>query len=332
MKIEKRRWIGSAVGVLALTMASNAGAARLGPPSEYLVKAPHLVVIVEAREKLDDQRVVFERREVLLGEGIPEQMSVRVDEETFAVVTAGERYLLGYQILRQVARSRTLFEVDPEGPKAVQLPGMGDALLDDTPEMRRIILSAAAAEGAEEKATTRELLDLVLTQVVRPQAYSVRFVAAELLLRPELQEIVTAKDVEVLRQRLRTLAPDPFSRDLLLRAASTVAEREGSAWLAEECRHVLASYGTELDLGSPVPALLVTAAKALGKTGTAKDLKLLEKYFFSNNPGVAKASLKAMDALDSVATLKAVRKALEGDGLHTESRRALEVYVVRQGK
>ena len=154
-----------------------------------------------------------------------------------------------------------------------------------------------------------------------------RFVAAELLLRPELQEIVAPQDVEVLRKRLRTLAPDPLSRDLLLRAASTVAEREGGAWLAEECRHVLASYGTELDLGSPVPALLVTAAKALGKTGSAKDLKLLEGHFYSNNPGVAKAALTAMDGFDPAATAKAVKKALEKGGLHTESRRAMERYL-----
>ena len=81
------------------------------------------------------------------------------------------------------------------------------------------------------------------------------------------------------------------------------------------------------DLGSSVPALLVIAARALAKTGAAGDLELLEKHFVSNNSGVTKAALKAMDSLDSVATAQAVTRALEQGGLHTESRRALEAYL-----
>jgi len=323
MSIDKRRLAWSLAGALAW-VAPDIGAVRLGPPSEALVKEPHLVVAVEAREVLDGGRVAFERREVLLGEGVPERIEVRFEEEVPAVEPGG-RYVLGYQTLRRVADSRTLYEDDPEGPSVVRLPVLGDALLEDSPEIRRIVLSAAG----DEKATARELLDAVVRQLPRPQVVSLRFVAAELLFRPELQELAGPKEVQVIRERLPTLASDPFSRDLLLQAASTFALVEGGGWLAEESRSVLSSYGTELDLSSGVPSLLVTAAKALAKTGKAADVPLLERHLFSNNPGVAKASLKAMDALDRTAAVAAVKKALAKDGLHAESRRALEAYLSR---
>lgn len=329
MSIDKRRWICSLAGALAWMAAPDAGAVRLGPPSEALVKEPHLVVAVEAREVLGDGRVAFDRREVLLGEGIPERIEVRVEEETLTAVEPGGRYVLGYKTLRRVGRSRTLYEDDPEGPSAVRLPVLGDALFEDTPEIRRIVLSAAAKEGSEAKATAQELLDAVVRQLERPDAFSLRFVAAELLFRPELQELVGAKEARVVRERLRTLESDPFSRDLLLQAASTFSGVEDEGWLAEESRRVLSSYGTELDLSSAVPSLLVTAAKALAKTGTAADVPLLERHLFSNNPGVAKASLSAMDVLDRAVAVAAVKKALGKDGLHAESRRALEAYLLR---
>lgn len=319
MSIDKRLLAWSLAAAVA---ASDVGAVRLGPPSEALVKEPHLVAAVEALEVLDGGRVAFKRRAVLLGDGIPERIEVRFLEEVPAVAP-GERYVLGYQTLRRVAHSRTLYEVDPAGPSVVRLPVLGDALFEDTPEVRRIILSAAG----EEKATARELLDAVVRQLEHPQVFSLRFVATELLFRPQLQDLVGPREVRVIRERLGALESDPLSRDLLLQAASTFPRVEGGGWLAEESRRVLSSYATELDLSSGVPSLLVTAAKALAKTGTAADLPLLENHLFSNNPGVAKASLKAMDALDRAAAVVAAKKALGQDGLHAESRRALEAYL-----
>jgi hypothetical protein len=311
--------------VIGLLMATGVGAARLGPPSVYLSKEPHIVAVVEAHEKTEDGRVVFKRLEILMGDRqVEDRLVVRMADESVNEVKAGARYILGFTTLRPVARHRGLFEPDPNGPSAVRIPGLGDALLDNTSEIRRIILASA-----EEEPDLRKLLDAVLVQLARRSTNSLRFVTAELLLRPELQQRISPKDLAVVRKRLRSLAHDPFSRDLLLQAAGTLTERLGGGWLADECRNALGGYGTELDLSSPVPALLVTAARYLGANGAASDHLLLEKHLLSNNPGVTKAVLRAMDALDPKATEKAVRNALETNNLHPESRRALEVHLLK---
>ncbi|RMH21727.1 MAG: hypothetical protein D6696_05145 [Acidobacteria bacterium] len=313
----------ASVALTALA-ASRAGAApRLGPPSLYLQDEPHRVAVVEARGVVDDGRAAFVRRQLLLGdraeEEMPPELVVRMGPEALAAIEIGRTYVLGYTRLRPAARQRRVYEEDPLGPSVVALPGVGDALLDDTPAIRRLVTTPAEGD--------RRTLEAVLDQLARPGALSQRFAAAELLLRRELQELVTAADVKRLQAVLAAPELDPMAHDVLLRAAEPLAARFGGEWLAEDCRRVLKAHGTELDLHSFVPSLVLTAARILGKVGNRDDVPLLARHLLSNNPGVAKAALPSMAALDPVATGERVRELVARDDLLAETRRVLERYL-----
>ena len=83
----------------------------------------------------------------------------------------------------------------------------------------------------------------------------------------------------------------------------------------------------ELDLISPHVSLLRTALQVLKVRGSAPDVEIIRPLLYSNSPGVAKAALAALDALDPGAAVAEGRKAIAGSNLHPETRRVLDVYL-----
>lgn len=315
----------AALPLLALALrAPDADAApRLQPPSHYLQEGPNLVAVAEALTRVDDRHVAFRRIELLSGGAeeaeTPRELVLRMSPETIAEVEIGERYLLGYTRWRKAARTRGTYEEDPQGPSIVELPAIGDALLADTPAMRRLVTASARVD--------RRALDAVLAQLRHPATLSRRFAAGELYLRPELRQLVRQKDLEALGAILADETLDPMTHEILLRAGETLVERLGGEWLAVASRRVLERHGGELDLRSFVPSLVVTAARALGKTGDRGDVELLAKHLTSNNPGVAKAALAAMEGLDLASTRTRVAALVERSDLHVETRRVMEKFL-----
>jgi len=306
------------VGVLFAATAA-AEAARLQPPSVSLTGQENIVVVATAVERTEDQRILFKRRQTLHGESA-KKIQVRMDEQTLTEVELGRTYILGYTLLQRLPQ---FYAPDPQGARLVMVPAVGEALLEDTPELRWLL----RARGRPQEPEGRDVLEVILAQIQSPDVPSRHFVLAELVLRPDLLNSLKEQDLEILRTTLESDQLDPLSNDYLLRALRPLGGRQDTTWLADGCRTVLESNPAELDLASFAPALVKVAAEILGDWGQPEDIPLLSRHLYSNNPGVGKAALKAMVALDPVQTRAQAEKALELGDLQPDVRQAVQQFL-----
>ena len=118
----------------------------------------------------------------------------------------------------------------------------------------------------------------------------------ELHLRPDLQSVISSDNAK--RYAAVASAADVRLKNFLLEGAALFPEESRADWLTREWREAVQSYGTELDLNSFVPLLIKNALLNLREAGTASDSEMIAKHLYSNAPGVAKAALNALDAID----------------------------------
>jgi hypothetical protein len=138
---------------------------------------------------------------------------------------------------------------------------------------------------------------------------------------------MNTSQADVLKSILQAQAIDPQHRDLILRTASRLPQDLTSPWLGEEFRKIIIEHGTQYDLSSFVPGLVRTAARGLQQAGEKTDIELLSTLLYSNNPGVSKAALAAMDHLDPGAAVVKAEQAIGRGWIHNETRFALERYL-----
>jgi hypothetical protein len=322
----KVSWLFCAMLLLASVQAAIA-ASRLGPPIEALLADPEhtRIVVAEAVKKTENTRILFSVKQRLSGEA-PDEILLRTDAETFADVVAGRSYVVAWTRLIKNRRSLKGWEEDPDGPSTVQIMGLGStALFEDTAQIS--LLFSPAPDGEIEKQ-----LDALLVQMQRDDFRSRGLVIMELFLRSDLTEIMTTAQADMLRTVLQAQTLDPQQQDFILQTALRLPRDMTSPWLGEAFRKIIIQNGTQYDLSSFVPGLVRTAAEGLQQTGGRSDLELLGILFYSNNPGVAKAALAAMDHLGATATAVKVQEALGRDWLHTETRRALQRYLDQSGQ
>jgi hypothetical protein len=217
--------------------------------------------------------------------------------------------------------------LDPEGPKLLDVRGLGTpALFEATRELRFLFQTARA----EEPPADRAVLDALLALMARPDPRGRSLVILEFYLRPQLQALITESDEKIVRD---TIADDGLHTELksfLLEAALKFPRPEKATWLAAAYRDVIASSGAQYDLATHVPALVKTAVKGLRVVGERADAPRLTPLLLSNAPGVATAALETMDSLDPEGTRVAVHRVLEesiwDDSVNPEVRRVLESY------
>jgi len=328
MKSLMRKIIFLACGLLMFaTMQAAMAAKRLGPPIEELQSTPDRIriVVAEARNKPEPGKIGFFVSERLTGEA-PAEVVLRTDAATYADVALGESYIVAWTDLRRNRRVIGGWEEDPEGPSIVATTGLGSiALFEDTQEMRYLFTPDAIAdpEGPSKQ------VEALLHQMLRSDYRSRGLVIMELYLRPDLTERMTPEQAEVLMGILQKLALDPQHRDFLFRSALRLPGELTFPWLAEELRKVIIHHGAQYDLRSFVPGLIRTAARGLQQVGEPADIELLDILLYSNNPGVARAALAAMDQLDSEAAATRSDRAIGRDWIHSDTRLALNRYLNR---
>lgn len=313
-------------GLVLLAVSQAATAARpLSPPIEELMSSPELnrVVVATASEKAESPRIKFTVSERLVGDS-PDELVLRMDEETWADVKTGQVYVLGWTDQRKVRLLREGYELDPDGPTLVKIRGLETrALFVDSPEIRFLFssrnMSVADAESQE--------VDALLKQLKRDDPRSQDLVAGQFVLKRSLAEQMNQAQVESLRDILKQPGLDTQNRNFLLQTALRLPEDKQAPWLAEEFRKNIIQHGTQYDLSSYVPGLVKTSATGLGQVGKAGDADLLAILLYANNPGVAEAALKSMDQLDPEAALAGANLAIERGWIHTTTRRNLERYV-----
>jgi hypothetical protein len=307
------------------TVPAALAAKRLGPPIEDLQSTPKRIRIVyaEALKKPEPGKVAFAIRERLSGEA-PDDVVLRTDTATFDEVTVGASYVVAWSYLRRNRGVIGGYEEDPDGPSTVTVLGLGStALFEGTPEMR--LLFAPGMIGDPERAS--EQIDALLAQMQRDDYRSRGLVITELWLRKDLTGKMTPAQAEKLKAVLQTSALDPQHKDLLLQSAYRLPAALTSPWLAEELRKIIIMNGSQYDLRTFVPSLVLTAAEGLQQAGEPADIELLSTLLYSNNPGVSKAALAAMDHLDHEAAVAKAQQAMQRGWIHSETRYALTRYL-----
>ena len=186
-----------------LTCLGGAGmleAAKLLPPAEYLTKQENVLIVARAEAGAEAGKVLFRQLEILHGEA-PELFEVRLSEATGQQIVMGEDYFLGVTFLRKLLREKNTFEPDPMGPRAVAIPAVGEALLEDTPAVRVLV----TPRKPDDPLGDRQRLDAILAQVPSSHEPTRRFVLAELVLRPNLVGLLDDEDMAYPARRRRTL-------------------------------------------------------------------------------------------------------------------------------
>lgn len=313
-------------GFLMMAVIQPAHAAkRLGPPIEDLESEPERIriVIAQAAKKPEPNRILFSITERLSGEA-PDEVLLRTDQQSFADVVVGKSYVVAWSYMRRNRRVVEGWETDPDGPFTVRLMGMGStALFEDTPDTRFLF----APGNMDVSGNTSQQIDALLAQMQRQDFRSRSLVISELYLRPDLTEAMKPEQANELRSVLQKQELDPQHRDFIYRSALLLPKKMTTPWLAEEFRKTIILHGSQYDLGSFVPGLVRTAARGLKQTGEASDIDLLSMLLYSNNPGVSKAALEAMDQLDAGAALDKAEQATGRGWIHNETRNALQRYI-----
>lgn len=281
----------------ALTSGPPSIAAPLLPPSLSIRMPQNAVALVTVLEIVDDERVRFRRDEVLqedkaleeTGEAPPEEIVVNIGQELAGSVAVGDRYVLGYSSLIPVREARHTYSPNPEGSYIVTLPGVGPALLESSPPLRKL----ATPRPSDAELAPRERLDLILAQLERPDAHGRLFVLAEMVLWVELRDELTEADIKRFRGVLESGELEPRAREYMLRAFVPIREQVGEEWLAAECRRVMAEHESELDLLSAHPSLLTMALNSIREMGTAEDGEAALEFLQSNSEAVSLAAFRA---------------------------------------
>lgn len=313
-------------GLLLIAMMQPAFAARpLGPPVEQLLSAPDLtrVAVAVAIEKEQPPRISFEIIERFSGES-PDQLVLRMDEDTFADVSVGQSYVIAWTDQRKIRLLREGYEKDPDGPSIVKVRGLeSKALFENSAEIR-FLFAPREVSGVDDAGGE---INALLGQMQRDDYRSRDLVVGQLVLKPELSKQMDRSQAEKLRQVLQLPGLSAQHRDYLLQAALRLPEELRSTWLAEEFRRVIILHGTQYDLNSFVPGLVKTSAKGLGQVGSQNDIELLSILLYANNPGVSKAALASMDHFDPPAATAKVQQAIDRGWTHRLTIRALENYL-----
>jgi len=313
-------------GLSLLAVAQPAISARpLGPPIEELLNNPELVriAIATASKKEESPRIRFAFSDRISGES-PNQLVLRMDEDTFADVKAGQSYVVAWTDQRKVRLLREGYEKDPDGPSIVKVRGLGSyALFQDSPEIR-FLFAPHDRSGTED---TGQEINALLEQMKSDDYRSRDLVVGELFLKAELSKHMSRSQVEKLKSILQLPGLSAQHRDYILQSALRLPGELHSPWLGEEFRRVIILYGTQYDLNSFVPGLVKTSAKGLGQVGEQNDIELLGILLYSNNPGVSKAALASMDHFDPQAAAAKAEQAISRGWVHSQTRSALENYL-----
>jgi hypothetical protein len=297
-------------------------APRLVTPTSYMQQDRHRSVVARVVELLEEGRFRIEVIEPLRGD-TPDGLVLHPGGGLGGEVEVGGVYILGHT--DKPPRRTHRWQTDPEGPGLLNVPAVGAAVLENSSAMRTLLRS----HPEDRPLSDRARLDAVLEQLASPHVQSRKFVLAELALDAELRELVGESDLKVLQKTLESGSLEPTAHEYLLRAARPMIDTWGADWLANDSRKVVAAHGSELDLLSTIPSLLVTSLGILGETGTAGDAELTFAHLRSNNPGVGKAAFSALLALSPERAEEVAESLVRDESLHGDVRRFVATEIAR---
>ena len=309
------------LAVISIPLAGQA-ASPLGPPIAEFFKNENRIARAVLVEKLPGDRISI-RVDAFLFQNDDELVNLKVDDHVFADVEAGKEYVLVFSRFRKNRLVRDEWEVNPEGPALIEARGLGTpAIYTNNAAILTLLTPPENRDGVSKDAETSMLLSLAENNGdVRAKELAI----FELYLRNDLQGAISGNNAE--RYATLTVSADPRLKNFLLQGARMFPEEYRTPWQGQEYRKVVEAYGTELDLNSDVPLLIKNSLSGLGKEGTVDDLEMIGTHLYSNAPGVARAALQALDAIDPGQALTLAQRAVQSDQIHVVTLRELTSFI-----
>ena len=339
--------LAAALGAIVLGALPANSAERFRPPSEVLREPANVFALGKAIERLDPAGVRFEVVNLYSDERVAElpeapqseheapadvgperdhanrQFDVRVGVE--ADVKVGRTYMIGITRFLRSRFPQPKWRLDPEGYRLVELPVVGHAIFNRSPDLEFLLtVPADTSEWAP-----RKTLDPIL-RLLRGSPIADRRVAAlELLFQPQLGEGLTAKEIGLLRSVIEDESGDPVVRDYLLQATALFPGDQEPDWVADSARGILRCARLQVELGSAIASFQHTTLRILKDRGGPEDLDLAARLLRSASPGVTLSALQTMEALEPKGAVEEARAALSVVGLPEQSRRYIESFLRR---
>jgi len=309
------------LAVLSMPLAGQA-ASPLGPPIAEFFKNENRIAHAVIVEKLPGDKISI-RVDAFLFQNDDELVNLKVDDHVFADVEVGKEYVLVFSRFRKNRLVRDEWEVNPEGPALIEARGLGTpAIYANNAAILTLLTPPDNRDELSKDTETSMLLSLAEND---GDGRAKELAIFELYLRNDLQGAISGNNAE--RYAALTMSAVPRLKNFLLQGARTFPEKYRTPWLGQEYRKVVAAYGTELDLNSDVPLLVKNSLSGLGKEGTVDDLEMIGTHLYSNAPGVARAALQALDAIDPRKALTLAQQAVQSDQIHVVTRRELTSFI-----
>ena len=309
------------VAIVSLPLVTQA-ARPLGPPIAEFFKPENRVACGVVFERLANNEVKIRVTDYLF-QSDDEVLTLGIDAGVYDDVKVGTEYVFVFTRLRKNLLLRDEWELNPGGPALVKARGLGTpAIYTNSAATSTLLTPPGQRDELSKDTETLMLLEVAADDSDRRARELAIF---ELYLRRDLQGTISGDNAE--RYATLTSSADPRLRNFLLQGARFFPEERRTSWLGHENRESVAAYGTVLELNSDIPLLIKNSLLGLREEGTVDDLELIGKHLYSNAPGVARAALTALDAIDPQMALVLAQRAVLTDKIHLVTRRGLTTYI-----
>lgn len=313
--------------ILLIALPIDAMARGVRPPIEGSMGKYNVVVIgeVTAPEEEGSLQLQVQADRVFHGETETENaLAINVDASTLDYVESGKRYIVAYSLTRKHPQFRDIRYLDPKGPYAVGIRGLPFvAVFEAVPPLET--LYAGVSEPAKE-------LGLVLELLTSTDERLRQLAALELMFRPDLQGVVTSEQLPVLAEALRPGYLPTQARDYMVQGVVEIPEALRKPWLQEQLMSILSEFGPEMELTSYVPTLTVSTLRGLKPVAEPDMVEKIAPFLYSNAPGVVRAALQAIEAVDEDLAVQTAKIVLvEGSG-DPNSERVLRQFLKDKDK
>lgn len=219
---------------------------------------------------------------------------------------------------------------NPEGMAIQILPAVGPGIFNCSDQITRIWNHVINNDQQPAKPV---MLHDLMTLAESADQQSRRIAAFELSLHGDWMAEANNKNVAHLRRLINQDSLPAEANEMLINAARALPEPLYQGWFRDYLLGVLQNNPSPYDLGSFTPLLVRNSIL------TMKDLSLNQKsdwnilmpFLYSNAPGVAKATIRALDTIDADRFRKDGQALLadntKAEQLHTETKRALEAHL-----
>ncbi len=219
---------------------------------------------------------------------------------------------------------------NPNGMSIQTLPAVGPGIFDCSDPITRLWNNVINDDQQPAKPV---MLHDLMTLAESPDLQSRRIAAFELSLHGDWMAEANEKNVTHLRRLMNQSSITAEANEMLIQSAKGLPEPLYQDWFRSYLLSVLQNNPSPYDLGSFTPLLVRNSILTLKdlSLNQKSDWDLLMPFLYSNAPGVSKAAISALDAIDasrfkkdSIALLADSNKV---ERLHTETKRALEAHL-----